>query len=79
MTFYLIERPVDNCYIHFNPKTNTYFVDDKKLGAALFHEEDGNKFIKAELDHEWQLSIVSPTLTIKASRTEESKYFDKTH
>ena len=77
--FYLIEQSIDKTYVHFNPKTNEYFVSDKILGAALFHEKEGKKFINDVLDDSWQLTKTNPKSITKANRNEEIKYFNVLH
>lgn len=79
MSYCLIEQPEDKLYVHYNPNTGTYFVDSKVLGAALFTEREGNKFIDEYLDGSWKTKSIKPETVTRMNRDQEVEYFNRLH
>ncbi len=76
--YFSIKRKDENLYIHFNPKTSSYFTGDKLLGSVGFYEDDGNQFIRDRLDNSWILVPIHGEY-VPSDRNQEHELFNSTH
>jgi len=83
MNAYIIKHKTDNLYIHFNPRTGEYYVDDKIVGAVGFYEQQGKEFLKvSNLEQYWELKLINKDAQrrdIRWSQEAEIEAYDATH
>lgn len=47
MSSYYIKHKTKEMYIHYNPHISNYYIDDKIIGAVLFHYNNGISFMES--------------------------------
>lgn len=77
--YYVIENSEDNLYVHYDPIQKVYFTNDQLRGAAVFHLDEGNNFIKMALDPSWKLRSIKANKIISSGRESECQYYKETH
>lgn len=53
---YLIHRPNGNLYVHSNPNTKQYYINNQVTNPAIFNSNgDATKYISVYLDGTWKI------------------------
>lgn len=71
---YTVKHKTDQLWVHYNPHTQEYCVGGTRLGAATFHKDMGDKFLKdANLGQDWKLESIPSDVTRSTGFREDEK------